>query len=275
MRYNDHILTTLIFSNSNDSTKECTMELGKTISDIRRKHDLTQEEFAEKFNVTRQTISNWENGKSYPDLGTLVMMSETFNVSLDTMLKGDNRMVREMTKEQKHGRRHGLKLALAIVTALTVVATVMLIMSNTVTSLKPGDYTVTVKKITKENVTLDEVNKLAVYNDPEGGEYINEDETKDAGGTHDAAEPGSYVFEGEEYAELMTKGHAYELIVTSDSSIDGYFVDSDGSGPLTIDVWRSNTWFLNSSKQTRTVLIWFDDFDKICDSNTGDVVWEK
>lgn len=40
------------------------MELGKTISDIRRKHDLTQEEFAEKFNVTRQTISNWENGVS-------------------------------------------------------------------------------------------------------------------------------------------------------------------------------------------------------------------
>lgn len=251
------------------------MELGKTISDIRRKHDLTQEEFAEKFNVTRQTISNWENGKSYPDLETLMIMSEDFNVSLDTMLKGDNRMVREMTKEQRHGRRHGLKLALAIIAALAVVAAAMLVMSNTVTSLKPGDYTVTVKKITKENVRIDEVNKIAVYNDPEGGEYINEDETKDAGGPHDAAEPGSYVFEGEEYASLMAKGHAYELIVTSDSSIDGYFVDSDGSGQLTIDVWRSNTWFLNSSKQTRTALIWFDDFGKICDSHTGDMVWEN
>ena len=156
------------------------MELGKTISDIRRKHDLTQEEFAEKFNVTRQTISNWENGKSYPDLETLMIMSEDFNVSLDTMLKGDNRMVREMTKEQRHGRRHGLKLALAIIAALAVVAAAMLVMSNTVTSLKPGDYTVTVKKITKENVRIDEGNKIAVYNDPEGGEYINEDETKDA-----------------------------------------------------------------------------------------------
>ena len=75
-----------------------------------------------------------------------MIMSEDFNVSLDTMLKGDNRMVREMTKEQRHGRRHGLKLALAIIAALAVVAAAMLVMSNTVTSLKPGDYTVTVKE---------------------------------------------------------------------------------------------------------------------------------
>lgn len=55
-------------------------------------------------------------------------------------------------------------------------------------------------------MTIDEVNRRAVYNDPEGGEYINEDETKGAGDLHVAAEPGSYVFKGEEYAELMAKG---------------------------------------------------------------------
>ena len=63
------------------------MELGKRIIEIRKQHGLTQEEFAERYHVTRQTISNWENGKSSPDLETLVSMSEDFNVSLDAMLK--------------------------------------------------------------------------------------------------------------------------------------------------------------------------------------------
>ena len=74
------------------------MELGKRIIEIRKQHGLTQEEFAERYHVTRQTISNWENGKSSPDLETLVSMSEDFNVSLDAMLKGDKEMVRKITR---------------------------------------------------------------------------------------------------------------------------------------------------------------------------------
>ena len=134
------------------------MELGKTISDIRRKHDLTQEEFAEKFNVTRQTISNWENGKSYPDLETLVRMSEDFNISLDTMLKGDNRMVREITKEQKHGKKHGLKLILAFLAAFVIVAAAVFIMNNTVI----GSGCELDKAIVAENVAIGDNVKLGV-----------------------------------------------------------------------------------------------------------------
>ena len=48
------------------------MQLGQTIQKIRKENHLTQEEFAEIFHVTRQTVSNWENEKSYPDLLTLV-----------------------------------------------------------------------------------------------------------------------------------------------------------------------------------------------------------
>ena len=59
------------------------MELGKRIAEIRKEHSLTQEGLAEICNVTRQTISNWENGKSYPDLETLVLMS---NVSCFTFM---------------------------------------------------------------------------------------------------------------------------------------------------------------------------------------------
>ena len=63
------------------------MELGKRITEIRKQNNMTQEDLAEKFHVTRQTISNWENGKSYPDLESLILISEQFDISVDMMLK--------------------------------------------------------------------------------------------------------------------------------------------------------------------------------------------
>ena len=69
------------------------MEVGKNISKIRKDNNLTQDDLAEKYYVTRQTISNWENGKSYPDLETLVKISNDFNISLDVLLKEDNKML--------------------------------------------------------------------------------------------------------------------------------------------------------------------------------------
>ncbi len=68
------------------------MKLGQTIISIRKERNMTQEEFARIFHVTRQTVSNWENEKSYPDLETLVRISEEFQISLDAMLKEDVQM---------------------------------------------------------------------------------------------------------------------------------------------------------------------------------------
>ena len=97
------------------------MELGKRIAEIRKDRDLTQEELAELCSVTRQTISNWENGKSYPDLETLVLISDTFDVSLDAILKGDRKMVSKISKDQQHGKNFALKLIAAIVLTVAVV----------------------------------------------------------------------------------------------------------------------------------------------------------
>ena len=77
------------------------MELGKNIARIRKDNNLTQDDLAEKYYVTRQTISNWENGKSYPDLETLVKMSDDFKISLDILLKEDNKMIKDISKKQK------------------------------------------------------------------------------------------------------------------------------------------------------------------------------
>lgn len=75
------------------------MKLGQTIISIRKERKMTQEEFAQIFHVTRQTVSNWENEKSYPDLETLVRISEKFQISLDAMLKEDVQMVKKINRE--------------------------------------------------------------------------------------------------------------------------------------------------------------------------------
>ena len=79
------------------------MDIGNQISNIRKEHQLTQEEFGRLFHVTRQTVSNWENRKSFPDLQMLVDISNRFDISLDTLLKGDSRMIKEMDKERVMG----------------------------------------------------------------------------------------------------------------------------------------------------------------------------
>ncbi len=57
--------------------------------------NLSQEELAEKIYVTRQTISNWENNKNYPDIHSLLLLSSLFNISLDQLIKGDIEIMKE------------------------------------------------------------------------------------------------------------------------------------------------------------------------------------
>ena len=77
------------------------MELGKQIKKYRLEKNLSQEELAENVFVSRQTISNWENDKSYPDIKSLVLMSEVFGVSLDILIKGDlERMKKEIDAQE-------------------------------------------------------------------------------------------------------------------------------------------------------------------------------
>ena len=79
------------------------MDIANQILNIRKEQKLTQEEFGKLFYVTRQTVSNWENGKSYPDLQILVDISNKFEISLDSLLKGDSKMVKVIDKERVLG----------------------------------------------------------------------------------------------------------------------------------------------------------------------------
>lgn len=78
------------------------MELANQIKKYRTIMNLSQEELAEKIYVTRQTISNWENNKSYPDIHSLLLLSSIFNISLDQLVKGDVKIMQEeINKEER------------------------------------------------------------------------------------------------------------------------------------------------------------------------------
>ncbi|SDI59196.1 DNA-binding transcriptional regulator, XRE-family HTH domain [Pseudobutyrivibrio sp. 49] len=76
------------------------MELGKRIKDYRASLNWNQDELAEKMFVSRQTISNWENEKSYPDIQSLLLLSTLFDVSIDQLVKGDVEKMQKIINEQ-------------------------------------------------------------------------------------------------------------------------------------------------------------------------------
>ena len=77
------------------------MELGNQIKKYRSKFHISQEQLADRIYVSRQTISNWENEKSYPDVNSLVFLSEVFQTSIDNLIKGDIEIMKERINEQE------------------------------------------------------------------------------------------------------------------------------------------------------------------------------
>ena len=71
------------------------------IKNARTIKKLTQEQVAEDLNVSRQTISNWENGKSLPDIVSIIRMSELYDLSLDELLKGDATLLNKIERDMK------------------------------------------------------------------------------------------------------------------------------------------------------------------------------
>ena len=97
------------------------MEIGKKLKNARIEAGLTQEKAAEKIDVSRQTISNWENEKSYPDIISVIALSDLYSVSLDELLKGDQKMA-EHLEESTNVVKSNKKMIWAIIVNIIVVA---------------------------------------------------------------------------------------------------------------------------------------------------------
>lgn len=111
------------------------MEIGKKLKNARIKTGLTQEKAAEEIDVSRQTISNWENEKSYPDIISVIALSDLYSVSLDELLKGDQKMA-EHLEESTNVVKSNKKLTGAII--LNIVLMILLIALNML--LPEGTY---------------------------------------------------------------------------------------------------------------------------------------
>lgn len=96
------------------------MEIGKKLKDARTKSGFTQETVAEKIGVSRQTISNWENERSYPDIVSVIELSNLYSISLDDLLKGDPKMM-EHLEESTNVVKSNSKLMGAIILNIIIV----------------------------------------------------------------------------------------------------------------------------------------------------------
>ena len=111
------------------------MEIGKKLKNARIEAGLTQEKAAEKIDVSRQTISNWENEKSYPDIISVIALSDLYSVSLDELLKGDQKMAKHL-EESTNVVKSNKKLTGAIL--LNIILMILLIALNML--LPEGTY---------------------------------------------------------------------------------------------------------------------------------------
>ena len=96
------------------------MELSNQIRRLRAERGLSQDALAEAIFVSRQTVSNWETDKTYPDVQSLVLLSQLFNVSLDELIQGDVAVMRRVMEEDARQMRQ-LSVAASVLLVLSVV----------------------------------------------------------------------------------------------------------------------------------------------------------
>ena len=80
------------------------MQVGKQIQHYRKEKNLSQDDLAEIIFVSRQSISNWERGATYPDIQNLLLLSKVFEVSLDQLIKGDVETMKHIIHDQEFMR---------------------------------------------------------------------------------------------------------------------------------------------------------------------------
>jgi transcriptional regulator with XRE-family HTH domain len=90
--------------------------VSNSIKKLREEKGMTQDELAEKLNVTRQAVSNWETGKTQPDIETLTRLAEIFDVSVERIIYGSERKERivQVSRNVQIGPKEGLSMGAAL-----------------------------------------------------------------------------------------------------------------------------------------------------------------
>lgn len=82
------------------------MEFGEKIKNLRENKKMTQQQMSESLNVSRQAVSNWENDKNLPDIEMLILISQTFNISLDELILGGDNMSEKLIMDNRKNKQN-------------------------------------------------------------------------------------------------------------------------------------------------------------------------
>ncbi len=135
-----------------------TTKFGKALSTLRKEADMTQNEVADKLNLSRQAVSKYERGESFPDISVLVMISELFNLTLDELIgygsptEGESAILKNVAKGNTD-----------------VVAENISDVVNLAPLLKPSVLTKLSKQLKKQGIDISNIITLA--------EYLNDEDT--------------------------------------------------------------------------------------------------
>ena len=104
------------------------MRISDKIKNARIQKGYTQEHVAENLLVSRQTISNWENGKSLPDIISIIWMSELYELSLDELMKGDKALLKKIEKDVRTAKAEKRIIKFAWISI--VIGTILIILGE-------------------------------------------------------------------------------------------------------------------------------------------------
>ena len=133
------------------------VDIGQKIYEIRKAEGLSQTEFAEKFHVTRQTVSNWEHGKNYPDMETLIKISDEYGITFDELIKSDKELIRSIDRNRRVASKSMLIFA---VLGVLVIGAVLIKLMPGIVSRFYYDPTKIVAKATDEDGGYYETTRL-------------------------------------------------------------------------------------------------------------------
>lgn len=105
------------------------MDINKNIKKMRNEKNLTQEELAQKINVTRQAVSNWENAKTQPDLETLTAIAEALEIDFEMLLYG-KKYVKDDGSAENTKKLSGIKIVLSVVGTVFIAVGLVIMFFN-------------------------------------------------------------------------------------------------------------------------------------------------
>lgn len=98
------------------------MEISERLKQARTVSGMTQEQVAQNIMVSRVTLSHWENGKTLPDIASLISLSDLYQISLDELLKGDPKMTEKVKKDAKDLKSNKRLILITAIFCIVVMA---------------------------------------------------------------------------------------------------------------------------------------------------------